>query len=230
MDCCPARFPDCYSHSPTFLDLFLCFNLVFFSAVAFRPLGNLDCYCLSFHRLSVKPKSGCPFLLHSLWLFSCWLGRSLWSSEKFPSEVIFKLGASTAAAEFCEWVQVVIDVHISHRKYYVKPYSSPWLSAALVEITSFVCTLLRYSSGTILQIVVAGNESYFLDYTPINASPTKWSNTLKQCVDNLLTNCLSVFDHFVGLALKGIWSTSQDKKLWYYGWRNTVVNPIRQGC
>ena len=30
MDCCPARFPDCYSHSPTFLDLFLSFNLVFF--------------------------------------------------------------------------------------------------------------------------------------------------------------------------------------------------------
>ena len=34
-----------------------------------------------------------------------------------------------------------------------------------------------------------------------------------QCVDNLLTNCLSVFDHFVGLALKGRWITSQDKKL-----------------
>ena len=37
--------------------------------------------------------------------------------RNIPSEVIFKLGASTAAAEFCEWVQVVIDVHISHRKY-----------------------------------------------------------------------------------------------------------------
>ena len=31
---------------------------------------------------------------------------------------------------------------------------------------------------------------------------TKWSNTLKQFVGKLLTNCLSVFDHFVGLALK----------------------------
>ena len=28
--------------------------------------------------------------------------------------------------------------------------------------------------------------------------------TLKQFVGNLLTNCLSVFDHFVGLALKGL--------------------------
>ena len=39
---------------------------------------------------------------------------------------------------------------------------------------------------------------------PLNL--TTWSNTLKQFVDNLLTNCLSMFDHFVGLALKGLMS------------------------
>ena len=37
---------------------------------------------------------------------------------------------------------------------------------------------------------------------PLSANPTKWSNTLKQFVGKLPTNCLSVFDHFVGLALK----------------------------
>ena len=37
---------------------------------------------------------------------------------------------------------------------------------------------------------------------PLSANPTKWSNTLKQFVGNFPTNCLSVFDHFVGLALK----------------------------
>ena len=47
-----------------------------------------------------------------------------------PWEDIFKLGASTAASEFCEWVQVGIDVYIRHRKYQVKPHSSPWFSAA----------------------------------------------------------------------------------------------------
>ena len=48
-----------------------------------------------------------------------------------PWEVIFKLSASAAAAsEFCEWVQVGIDVYIPHRKYQVKPHSSPWFSAA----------------------------------------------------------------------------------------------------
>ena len=32
----------------------------------------------------------------------------------------------------------------------------------------------------------------------------KWSNILKQFVGNLATNCLSVFDNFVKLALKGL--------------------------
>ena len=37
----------------------------------------------------------------------------------------------------------------------------------------------------------------------LSVNLTKWSNTLKQFVGKLSTNCLSVFDHFVGLALKG---------------------------
>ena len=39
---------------------------------------------------------------------------------------------------------------------------------------------------------------------PLSANPTKCSNTLKQVVDNLPTNCLSLFDHFVRLAFKGL--------------------------
>ena len=39
---------------------------------------------------------------------------------------------------------------------------------------------------------------------PLNAKPEKWSNTLKQIVGNLPTICLSVFDHFMNLALKGL--------------------------
>ena len=39
---------------------------------------------------------------------------------------------------------------------------------------------------------------------PLSANPEKWSNTLKQIVGNLPTNCLSVFDHFMNLALKGL--------------------------
>ena len=47
-----------------------------------------------------------------------------------PWEDIIKLGASAAANEFFVWAQVGIDVYIPHRKYQVKPHSSPWFSAA----------------------------------------------------------------------------------------------------
>ena len=39
---------------------------------------------------------------------------------------------------------------------------------------------------------------------PWSASLTKGSNTFKQIVGSFPKNCLSVFDHFVGLALKGL--------------------------
>ena len=41
-----------------------------------------------------------------------------------------------------------------------------------------------------------------LHLNPLSTNPTKWSNTLKQFVGNLPTNCLGVFDHFMNLAFK----------------------------
>ena len=49
-----------------------------------------------------------------------------------------------------------------------------------------------------------GSKSYDIIINPLSANPTKWSNTLKQFVSNLQMNCLSVFDHFGKLALKGL--------------------------
>ena len=43
-----------------------------------------------------------------------------------------------------------------------------------------------------------------VEFNPLGTNPTKWSNALKQFVRNLLTICLSVFKHFVRLALKGL--------------------------
>ena len=42
------------------------------------------------------------------------------------------------------------------------------------------------------------HELYFFNFNPLNANPTKWSNTF---VSKLPMNCLSAFDRFVGLAL-----------------------------
>ena len=53
---------------------------------------------------------------------------------------------------------------------------------------------------------VSGSEGSFLNLVsnPLSANPEKWSNTRKQIVGNLPTICLSVFDHFMNLALKGL--------------------------
>ena len=52
----------------------------------------------------------------------------------------------------------------------------------------------------------------------LSANFTKWSNTLKQLVAKLPTNCLSVFDHFVGLALAGLTvKTLQESQ---FPWKN----------
>ena len=45
---------------------------------------------------------------------------------------------------------------------------------------------------------------YCANFNPLSTNFTKWSNTLKQFVGKLPTNCLSVFDHFVGLGLNGL--------------------------
>ena len=56
-----------------------------------------------------------------------------------------------AASEFCEWVQVGIDVYIPHRKYQVKPHSSPWFSAAcaaaIVHRNHFFCLYQQNKSS-----------------------------------------------------------------------------------
>ena len=50
------------------------------------------------------------------------------------------------------------------------------------------------------------NIIFTMEYNvnPLRVNFTKWSNTPKQFVGKLLANCLSVFDHFVVLTLKGL--------------------------
>ena len=68
-----------------------------------------------------------------------------------PLEVVFKFTAFVAASEICEWFKVGIDVYIPHRKYQVKPHSSPWFSApcaaAIVHRNNFFCLYQQNESS-----------------------------------------------------------------------------------
>ena len=52
-------------------------------------------------------------------------------------EGICKLSVPAADTEFCDWVQIGIDVYIPHRNYQVKPHSSPWFSAACAAAVAY---------------------------------------------------------------------------------------------
>ena len=127
----PTRIPDCDSHSPALLNLFLSSDANICSTMAFPLLGNSDYVVVSVSiDFPTNSQQDAPFhcIGHDY-------SRADWDSlhdhlRDVPWEDIFKLGASAAASEFCEWVQVGIDVYIPHRKYLVKPHSSPWFSAA----------------------------------------------------------------------------------------------------
>ena len=103
--------------------------------MAFPPLGNSDHVVVSVSiDFPTNSQQDAPF--HRI---AYDYSRADWDGLRdhlrdVPWEDIFKLGASAAASEFCEWVWVGIDVYIPHRKYQVKPHSSPWFSASCAAV------------------------------------------------------------------------------------------------
>ena len=64
--------------------------------------------------------------------------------------------------------------------------------------------------------VFSYSHQFFKNFNTLSVNPTKWSNTLQEFVGNLPTNISSVFDHFVGLAVKGLTEIlSQDNQQFF---------------
>ena len=80
--------------------------------MAFLPLGNSDHFVVSVSiDFPSNSQQDAP-IHHTDYDYSCvdWDGLHDHLRD-IPWEDIFKLGASAAASEFCEWVQVGIDVY-----------------------------------------------------------------------------------------------------------------------
>ena len=124
----PTRIPNCDFQSPALLDLFISSDASICSTMAFPPLGNSDHVAVSVSiDFPINSKLDTPFHRVAYDYSRADLDGFL---RDVPWEDIFKLSASAADSEFFEWVQAGIDVYIPHRKYQVKPHSSPWFSAA----------------------------------------------------------------------------------------------------
>ena len=127
--------PDCDSHSPALLDLFLSSDASICTTMALTPLGNSDHVVVS---VSIDFPSysqrDAPF--HRI---VCDYSPADWDGLRdhlrdVPCENIFKLSAFAAASEFCMEGQVGIDVYIPRRKYQILRNSEPELSDILTEL------------------------------------------------------------------------------------------------
>ena len=193
----PTPIPDCDSHSPVFLDLFLSSEASLCTTVAFPSLGNSDHVADSFSiDFPSYSQQDAPFH-HIAYNYSPadWDGLCDHLAD-VPREDIFKLSASAAASEFFEWVQVGIDVYIPHRKYQVKPHSSPWFSAACAaaivhrnhffrlyqkDKSSDSKVKFRQASNFCKRVLEAANFAY--------ANKTKESITFQKLGSRDLANC-----------------------------------------
>ena len=123
----PTQILDCDSHSPALLGLFISCDPSICSTKAFPPLGNSDHVVVSVS-IDFPSNSKQDTLFHCIaYDYSCanWDGLC----DNLGHIQIF--GASPAANEFREWVQVQIDVYMPHPKYHVKPHSSTWFSPSM---------------------------------------------------------------------------------------------------
>ena len=161
----PTRIPDCDSHNPALMDLFLTSDASICSTMAFPLLGNSDHVVVSVSiDFPTNSQWDAPFYCIAYDYFCAYWDGFHDHLRDAPWEDIFKLSASAAASEFCEWVQVGMDVYIPHRKYQVKPHSSPWFSAACAAAIVhrnhfFVCSkeknllILNYRPVSLLSVV-----------------------------------------------------------------------------
>ena len=71
-------------------------------------------------------------------------------------------------------------------------------------------------------------KNWFITHiNPLSANIIKWSNTLKQFVGNFPTKCLSAFDYFAILALKGLRAW---QKKWISGGGSLAITKFSWYC
>ena len=115
----PTHIPNCGSHSPALLDLFMSSDVSICSAMVFPPLVNSDHVVVS---ISIDfPSYLEQDTFHCItydYFCADWDGLHDHLRD-LPWKDIFKLSASAATSEICEWVQDEVDVYIPHQKYQV---------------------------------------------------------------------------------------------------------------
>ena len=114
--------PNCDSHSHALLDLFLSSDASICPTMAFTPMENSDHVIVSVS-IDFPSNSQRDALFHCI---AYDYSHADWNS----------LCNHLRALCFCccQWVLAEVDVYTPHRKYQVKPHSSPWFSDSCAAI------------------------------------------------------------------------------------------------
>ena len=106
----PTQIPDCDSYNPAILYFFLSSDPSICSTIAFPLLRDSD-YVVVFVSIDFQSNSKRDAQFHRI---SYEYSHADWNGLRYclsnvPWEDIFKLSASAAASEFCDWFQVKIN-------------------------------------------------------------------------------------------------------------------------
>ena len=127
----PTRYPDNSGGNPSLLDLCLVSDPSICSVSPHAPLGSSDHVLVSVD-LTLKSPSSCESPVHRT---SYNYQQGDWDSFRdflrdAPWNSILSSSVDKCASEVISWIQTGIDSFIPHRRYQVKPHSSPWFSPA----------------------------------------------------------------------------------------------------
>ena len=129
-----------------------------------------------------------------------------------PWQDIFKLIASAAVGESCGWVQVGIDAYIPHRKYQVKPQSSPWVFCSYQQnkFSEFKVKFRQASSHS--KRVLEATKLAFANKTKESITSQKLgSQDFWQIANSVISKSKSAIPPFSGLDM--LFSASDKVKL-----------------
>ena len=102
-------------------------------------------FCLNFHWLSIKLKMGYPFSSYSLWLFSCWLGWSLWLFVKcymggYLLLLLLLLLVNLVSGFRLKLMYTSLIVSIRSNLTHLHGFQLLLLLPKFIEIALFICT------------------------------------------------------------------------------------------
>ena len=135
----PTHIPDCYTHSPALLDLFLSFDARIYCIVAFAPLGNFDHVVPISIDVSTNSQQSA--------LFHCTdydYSHADWESLHIHARISLNSVLLLLVMNLVGGFRLeLIYIYIPHCMYHIKPHSYPWFSAAcatvIVQRNYFFC-------------------------------------------------------------------------------------------